>query len=171
VIILDIMLPGMDGVGVLKRLRQSGDRVPVVMLTARDAIPDKVYSLNLGADDYLTKPFSTEEFLARMGTLLRRTEEDEVLQIADLSIERPIAKARSAGDPPSPSNYLRTPPAISAVVVDSGNRYQTTSEVYYIDKLGSRVLLRGGCSAWWFLGLSGRGTAGSRVEAPRLRPC
>ena len=72
VIILDIMLPGIDGVGVLKRLRQRGDRVPVVMLTARDAIPDKVHSLNLGADDYLTKPFSTEELLARMGALLRR---------------------------------------------------------------------------------------------------
>jgi DNA-binding response OmpR family regulator len=87
VIILDIMLPGMDGVGVLKRLRQRGDRVPIVMLTARDAIPDKVHSLNLGADDYLTKPFSTEELLARMGALLRRTEEDEVLRVADLSID------------------------------------------------------------------------------------
>ncbi len=87
VVVLDIMLPGLDGVGVLKTLRQRGSRVPILMLTARDAIPDKVHSLNLGADDYLTKPFSTEELLARLGALLRRTEEDEVLQIADLSID------------------------------------------------------------------------------------
>src|SRR5919107_4747058 len=62
-IVLDIMLPGLDGVGVLKRLRERGNRVPVIMLTARDAIPDKVHSLRLGADDYLTKPFSVEELL------------------------------------------------------------------------------------------------------------
>src|SRR5829696_5827690 len=67
VIVLDIMLPLMDGVCVLKRLRQRGDRAAVVMLTARDAVPDKVHSLKLGADDYMTKPFSTEELLARMG--------------------------------------------------------------------------------------------------------
>lgn len=86
-ILLDIMLPGIDGVGVLKELRQRGDKVPVVMLTARDATPDKVHSLNLGADDYITKPFSTEELLARMGALLRRTEEDEVIQVSDLTID------------------------------------------------------------------------------------
>lgn len=86
-ILLDIMLPGIDGVGVLKELRQRGDKVPVVMLTARDATPDKVHSLNLGADDYITKPFSIEELLARMGALLRRTEEDEVIQVSDLTID------------------------------------------------------------------------------------
>ncbi len=58
-VVLDIMLPGMDGVGVLKRLRQQGNRVPVIMLTARDASADKVHSLDIGADDYLTKPFDT----------------------------------------------------------------------------------------------------------------
>src|ERR687885_1079758 len=61
VIILDIMLPGMDGVGVLKELRRRGNQVPVVMLTARNTPLDKVHSLNLGADDYLSKPFSMEE--------------------------------------------------------------------------------------------------------------
>src|SRR5215216_541170 len=94
VIILDIMLPGIDGVGVLKRLRQRGDRVPVVMLTARDAIPDKVHSLNLGADDYLTKPFSTEELLARMRALLRRAEADEVLRVTDLEIDTATREVR-----------------------------------------------------------------------------
>src|SRR4051795_607702 len=66
VIVLDVMLPGLDGVGGLKRLRGDRSRVPVVMLPARDAPTDKVHSLDLGADDYLTKPFHVEELLARM---------------------------------------------------------------------------------------------------------
>jgi DNA-binding response OmpR family regulator len=65
-VILDIMLPKLDGVGVLKRLRQGGSSVPVIMLTARDTTLDKVHSLDLGADDYLTKPFDIEELLARI---------------------------------------------------------------------------------------------------------
>ena len=94
VVILDIMLPGLDGVGVLKRLRERGNGVPVVMLTARDAIPDKVHSLRLGADDYLTKPFSVEELLARLGALLRRVEGDEVLRVADLEVDTASREVR-----------------------------------------------------------------------------
>ena len=94
VVILDIMLPGLDGVGVLKRLRKRGNGVPVVMLTARDAIPDKVHSLRLGADDYLTKPFSVEELLARLGALLRRVEGDEVLRVADLEVDTASREVR-----------------------------------------------------------------------------
>jgi DNA-binding response OmpR family regulator len=94
VIILDIMLPGLDGVGVLKRLRERGIVVPVVMLTARDAIPDKVHSLRLGADDYLTKPFSVEELLARLGAVLRRVEGDEVLRVADLEVDTASREVR-----------------------------------------------------------------------------
>jgi DNA-binding response OmpR family regulator len=86
VVILDIMLPGMDGVGVLKELRRQGSGVPVIMLTARDASADKIHSLDVGADDYLTKPFDTEELMARMRALLRRVEGDEVLRVADLQI-------------------------------------------------------------------------------------
>lgn len=71
-IILDIMLPGQDGFGVLKTLRAQKVAVPVLMLTARDSIPDRVAGLDLGADDYLTKPFAFEEFLARVRALLRR---------------------------------------------------------------------------------------------------
>jgi len=94
-VILDIMLPKMDGVGVLKRLRESGSRVPVIMLTARDTIPDKVHSLDLGADDYLTKPFDLEELLARLRALLRRSEDnDEVLRVADLTINRATREVR-----------------------------------------------------------------------------
>jgi DNA-binding response OmpR family regulator len=85
-IVLDIMLPGLDGVGVLRRLRRGGNMVPVIMLTARDTTLDKVHSLDSGADDYLTKPFDIEELLARLRALLRRAEGDEVLRVADLEI-------------------------------------------------------------------------------------
>ncbi len=94
VIVLDIMLPGMDGVGVLKRLRQRGNRVPVIMLTARDTPRDKVHSLDTGADDYLTKPFDTEELIARVRALLRRAEGDEVLRVADLEIDTATREVR-----------------------------------------------------------------------------
>jgi DNA-binding response OmpR family regulator len=94
VIVLDIMLPGMDGVGVLKRLRQKGNGVPVIMLTARDTAADKVHSLDLGADDYLTKPFDTEELMARLRALLRRAEGDEVLRVADLEIDTATREVR-----------------------------------------------------------------------------
>jgi DNA-binding response OmpR family regulator len=97
VIVLDIMLPVIDGVCVLKRLRQRGERAAVVMLTARDAVPDKVHSLKLGADDYMTKPFSTEELLARMGALLRRTEGGEVLRVADLHVDAASREVRRGG--------------------------------------------------------------------------
>ena len=93
-IVLDIMLPGLDGVGVLKNLRQWGDKVPVIMLTARDTPADKVHSLNLGADDYLTKPFDTEELLARLRALLRRVEGDEVLRVADLEVDTATREVR-----------------------------------------------------------------------------
>ena len=87
VVVLDIMLPGMDGVGVLKRIRQRGNRVPVIMLTARSTSLDKVHSLDLGADDYVTKPFDMEELLARLRALVRRAEGDEeILRVADLEI-------------------------------------------------------------------------------------
>jgi DNA-binding response OmpR family regulator len=95
-VILDIMLPGLDGVGVLKRMRQGGSRVPVIMLTARDTTLDKVHSLDLGADDYLTKPFDIEELLARIRALLRRAEGDEVLRVADLEVNTSTRQVRRA---------------------------------------------------------------------------
>jgi len=95
VILLDIMLPGMDGVGVLKRIRQRGNRVPVIMLTARGEPPDKVHSLDLGADDYVTKPFDVEELLARLRALVRRAEGDEeILRVADLEINTATREVR-----------------------------------------------------------------------------
>jgi DNA-binding response OmpR family regulator len=85
-IVLDIMLPGMDGEQVLYQLRRGGNTVPVIMLTARDALRDKVRNLDTGADDYLTKPFHVEELLSRLRALLRRVEGDEVLRLADLTV-------------------------------------------------------------------------------------
>src|SRR5215212_1618113 len=93
-IVLDIMLPEMDGVGVLKKLRQQGNRVPVIMLTARDTPADKVHSLDQGADDYLTKPFDTEELVARLRALLRLVEVDEVLRVVDLEIDTATREVR-----------------------------------------------------------------------------
>ncbi len=93
-IVLDIMLPGLDGVGVLQRVRQAGSRVPVIMLTARDSTLDKVHSLDRGADDYLTKPFEIEELLARIRALLRRAEGDEILHVADLEVNTTTHEVR-----------------------------------------------------------------------------
>jgi len=94
VVVLDIMLPGLDGVGVLKKLRQQSNKVPVIMLTARDTPADKVHSLDIGADDYLTKPFDTEELMARLRALLRRVEGEEVLRVSDLEINTATREVR-----------------------------------------------------------------------------
>jgi heavy metal response regulator len=88
-VILDIMLPIIDGMTILRRIRKTGISTPVLMLTARDAITDKVSGLDSGADDYLTKPFHFEELLARIRVLLRRDSEAKtsVLRIGDLNID------------------------------------------------------------------------------------
>lgn len=72
-IILDIMLPRIDGTEILKRVRAMGNNTPILMLTAKNTIPDKVLGLNSGADDYMTKPFDADELLARVDALTRRT--------------------------------------------------------------------------------------------------
>jgi two-component system response regulator MprA/two-component system response regulator TrcR len=94
VVVLDIMLPGLDGVGVLKALKSRGSRVPVLMLTARDTTLDKVHSLDLGADDYVTKPFEIDELLARLRALLRRAEGEEVLRVEDLEVNTATREVR-----------------------------------------------------------------------------
>lgn len=87
-IVLDINLPGMDGWNVLRTVRKSGRTLPVLFLTARDHVEDRVQGLELGADDYLTKPFAFAELLARVRTLLRRgkSQEPETLRVADLEL-------------------------------------------------------------------------------------
>ncbi len=93
-VVLDIMLPRLDGAGVLKRLRQEGSRVPVIMLTARDATIDKVHSLDLGADDYVTKAFEIDELPACIRALLRRTEGEDILRVADLEVNTATREVR-----------------------------------------------------------------------------
>src|SRR3989442_5927622 len=88
-IVLDIMLPGLDGLEVAQRLRAAGDPVPILMLTARDLVADRVQGLETGADDYLVKPFAPEELVARVKALLRRSQEErqEVLHYADVELD------------------------------------------------------------------------------------
>lgn len=95
VIVLDIMLPRKNGLEILKGLRDKGIKIPVLLLTARDSIDDRVKGLDSGADDYLTKPFAYEEFLARLRALLRRGKGDAVVELkyADLSLNPLTRKA------------------------------------------------------------------------------
>jgi two-component system response regulator MprA len=88
-VILDVLMPGVDGLVVCRRIRDRGSRVPVLMLTARDAVGDRVAGLDAGADDYVVKPFALEELLARVRALLRRTRPDgeETLVFGDLSAD------------------------------------------------------------------------------------
>ena len=88
-VVLDIMLPGLDGLEVAQRLRTAGDNVPILMLTARDTVADRVKGLETGADDYLVKPLAPEELVARVKALLRRSQEEqhEVLRYADVELD------------------------------------------------------------------------------------
>jgi len=96
-IVLDVLMPGLDGIAVCRRLRRDGDRTPVLMLTARDAVSDRVAGLDAGADDYLVKPFALEELLARVRALLRRTVNGDphgVLRFADLALDPATREVR-----------------------------------------------------------------------------
>jgi len=95
VVVLDIGLPGIDGLEVVRRLRARGSQVPVLLLTARDAIEDRVRGLELGADDYLVKPFATAELVARLKALARRNApKPAVLALGDLALDLSAKRAR-----------------------------------------------------------------------------
>ncbi len=98
-IILDIMLPGMDGIEICKRIRAEGIHTPVLMLTARGQISDKVTGLDVGADDYMVKPFSFEELFARVRALVRRPAQtnDPVLNIKDLTLDPKTFTVKRSG--------------------------------------------------------------------------
>src|SRR5947207_10362853 len=88
--VLDVMMPGYDGLDVTRRLRREGNRIPVLLLTARDAVGDRVEGLDAGADDYLPKPFALEELLARLRALVRRTidaKPSDILRFSDLTFD------------------------------------------------------------------------------------
>lgn len=99
VVVLDVMLPKVDGFEVCRRMRAGGDSTPVLMLTARDAVEDRVRGLDTGADDYLVKPFAFSELLARVRALSRREREmtDRVLRVGDLELDTATREARRGG--------------------------------------------------------------------------
>ena len=99
VIILDLMLPGMDGLSVCHKLREQKILTPILMLTAKDSLDDKISGLSKGADDYLTKPFSFQELLARIRALLRRSQDYKtgILQVADLVLD-PLSRQAKRGE-------------------------------------------------------------------------
>ena len=99
-VILDVLMPGLDGLEVCRRLRAKGNHIPVLMLTARDEVENRVAGLDAGADDYVTKPFALEELLARVRALLRRTADadgGEVLSFADLRLDLGTREVRRGG--------------------------------------------------------------------------
>ena len=100
-LVLDVLMPGMDGLEVCRTLRRKGNRLPVLMLTARTQVDDRVEGLDAGADDYLTKPFALEELLARIRALLRRSGNGagETLRFADLELDPGTREVRRGGEP------------------------------------------------------------------------
>ena len=110
-LVLDVMMPGLDGFGVVKRLRQEGVRTPVLFLTAKDATEDKVQGLTLGGDDYVTKPFSLEEVVARIRAVLRRVSTSPQaashLSFADLELDEDTHEVWKDGElvPLSPTEF------------------------------------------------------------------
>jgi len=100
-VILDVLMPGVDGLEVCRRVRAAGNTVPVLMLTARDEVENRVAGLDAGADDYVTKPFALEELLARVRALLRRTTDgdgsSEILTFADIQLDLGTREVRRSG--------------------------------------------------------------------------
>ncbi|ADB48664.1 two component transcriptional regulator, winged helix family [Conexibacter woesei DSM 14684] len=100
VVLLDVLMPELDGIEVCRRMRDAGDRTPVLMLTARDEVDDRVAGLEAGADDYLSKPFALPELLARLHALLRRTgwaADAELLRFEDLELDPAACEAKRGG--------------------------------------------------------------------------
>ncbi len=133
--VLDVMMPRLDGLEVCRRLRSSGDDLPILVLTAREAVSDRVAGLDAGADDYLPKPFALEELLARLRALLRRRPPEESggestgsrpLQFADLSLE-PDTRDVRRGD--RPISLTRTEFALLELLLANPRRVLTRGQI------------------------------------------
>ncbi len=132
VIVLDVMLPGLDGFSIARRLRESRNRTPILMLTARDADQDVINGLNLGADDYLTKPFSFEILLARIRAVGRRgpIPQSVILQVGDLKLDettREVTRGKRR------INLTRTEYSLLLLLLRNGGRVVTRDSI--IDKV------------------------------------
>jgi two-component system response regulator MprA len=125
-VVLDVMMPGMDGLAACRALRAAGDDLPVLLLTARDAVADRVAGLDAGADDYLPKPFALEELLARLRALLRRTRPaggaEPVLRLTDLTLD-PETREVHRGD--RPLRLTRTEFTLLQVLLEHPRRVLT----------------------------------------------
>jgi two-component system, OmpR family, response regulator MprA len=132
-VILDVMMPGTNGLEACRWLRASGDRTPVLMLTARDAVHDRVAGLDAGADDYLVKPFALQELLARVRALLRRgagldrSEQPEVIRQGDLRLDR---RARRAWLGDSPIDLTRTEFNLLQVLLEHAGQVLTRGQLF-----------------------------------------
>jgi len=140
-LVLDVMLPGTSGVELLKALRKAGNPVPVLLLTARDALDDRISGLDAGADDYVTKPFALAEIVARVQAILRRTEagwDESSLQFCDVRLDERTRLATRAGEPleltATEFNLLRYFMENPRVVL---SKDQILSDVWHYDFAGS----------------------------------
>ena len=131
-VVLDVMMPRMDGLQVCRHLRSTGDDLPILVLTARDSVSERVAGLDAGADDYLPKPFALEELLARMRALLRRTGPDdnsgdsEALTFADLSLD-PVTREVTRGE--RQISLTRTEFSLLEMLIANPRRVLTRSRI------------------------------------------
>ena len=132
-IVLDVSMPVLDGLEVCRRLRDAGDRTPVLMLTARDAIDDRVAGLDAGADDYLVKPFALKELKARLRALLRRADPPAEERRAGAALRRPGARPRRAGRRAAATRKLelsRTEFQLLALFLEHPRQVLTRSQIF-----------------------------------------
>src|SRR4051794_36453484 len=129
VVVLDVAMPRIDGIEVSRRLRDAGDRTPLLMLTARDSVDDRVAGLDAGADDYLAKPFALKELKARLRALLRRGEPDGagMLRFADLELDALAHEVRRAGEP---IQLSRTEFHLLALFLENPRQVLTRSQIF-----------------------------------------
>jgi len=141
-VVLDVLMPVLDGVSACRRLRDSGDRTPVLILTARDSVSDRVVGLDAGADDYLTKPFALEELLARVRALLRRSRPGEELAVGDLELD---TRARRVSRASRPIELTRTEFALLELLMRNADTVLTREVIRarvwgFEDAYGSNTL-------------------------------